>query len=82
METLFVWCTLPYKYRHKNLKYIFTYNELNIQKRRWLELVSDYDCEFHYHLGKANKVVDALSQKMMAFAINVEKMPRPLQVDI
>nr|GEZ61753.1 hypothetical protein [Tanacetum cinerariifolium] len=37
--------------------------ELNMRQRRWLELLSDYDCEIHYHLGKANVVADALSQK-------------------
>ncbi|GKA99373.1 putative reverse transcriptase domain-containing protein, partial [Tanacetum coccineum] len=30
---------------------------------RWIELVSDYDCEIRYHHGKANVVVDALSRK-------------------
>ncbi|GJR60589.1 hypothetical protein Tco_1502751 [Tanacetum coccineum] len=34
-----------------------------MRQRRWLELVSDYDCEIRYHLGKANVVADALSQK-------------------
>ena len=53
-----------------------------MQHRRWLELVSDYDCEFHCHLGEANKAADALSQKAMTFAINIEKMPKPLHVDI
>ncbi|GJW38653.1 putative reverse transcriptase domain-containing protein, partial [Tanacetum coccineum] len=37
--------------------------ELNMRQRRWLELLSDYDCEFHYHPGKANVVVDDLSRK-------------------
>ncbi|GKG15559.1 hypothetical protein Tco_0357882 [Tanacetum coccineum] len=37
--------------------------ELNMRKRRWLELLSDYECEIRYHPGKANVVVDALSQK-------------------
>ncbi|GJV70888.1 putative reverse transcriptase domain-containing protein [Tanacetum coccineum] len=37
--------------------------ELNMRQRRWIELLSDYDCEICYHPGKANVVADALSQK-------------------
>nr|GEZ76957.1 reverse transcriptase domain-containing protein [Tanacetum cinerariifolium] len=37
--------------------------ELNMRHRRWLELLSDYDCEIRYHPGKANVVDDALSRK-------------------
>ncbi|GKF43945.1 putative reverse transcriptase domain-containing protein, partial [Tanacetum coccineum] len=32
-------------------------------QRRWLELLSDYDCEIRYHPGKANVVADALSDQ-------------------
>jgi hypothetical protein len=49
---------------HKSLKYIFTQADLNMRQRRWLELIKDYDLEVHYHPGKANVVVDALSQKL------------------
>jgi hypothetical protein len=48
---------------NKSLKYIFTQSELNMRQRRWLELIKDYELEIHYHLGKANVVVDALSRK-------------------
>jgi hypothetical protein len=48
---------------HKSLKYIFTQPDLNMRQRRWLELIKDYELEVHYHLGKANIVVDALSHK-------------------
>ncbi|GKC84522.1 putative reverse transcriptase domain-containing protein [Tanacetum coccineum] len=34
-----------------------------MRQRRWLELLSDYDCEIRYHPGKAKIVADALSRK-------------------
>ena len=48
---------------HKNLKYIFTQWDLNMRQRRWMKYLKDYDFTLHYHLGKANVVVDALSRK-------------------
>jgi hypothetical protein len=48
---------------HKSLKYLFTQPDLNMRQRRWLELIKDYELEVHYHPGKANVVVDALSRK-------------------
>ncbi|GJX69488.1 putative reverse transcriptase domain-containing protein [Tanacetum coccineum] len=33
--------------------------ELNMRQRRWLELLSDYDCELCYHPGKANVILNA-----------------------
>ncbi|GJT94596.1 putative reverse transcriptase domain-containing protein [Tanacetum coccineum] len=39
---------------------------------RWLELLSDYDCEIRYHLGKANVVADALSRKERTEAQKLE----------
>ncbi|KAF8114093.1 hypothetical protein N665_0042s0015 [Sinapis alba] len=47
---------------HKSLKYIFTQSELNLKKRRWMELVAYDDLEITYHPGKANLVADALSR--------------------
>ncbi|GJS56857.1 putative reverse transcriptase domain-containing protein [Tanacetum coccineum] len=56
---------------HKSLQHILDQKELNMRQRRWLELLSDYDCELRYHPGKANVVADALSQK---------NRPKPLRV--
>ncbi|GJX03834.1 putative reverse transcriptase domain-containing protein [Tanacetum coccineum] len=48
---------------HKSLQHILNQKELNMRQHRWLEFLSDYDCEIRYHLRKANVVVDALSRK-------------------
>ncbi|GKE24534.1 putative reverse transcriptase domain-containing protein, partial [Tanacetum coccineum] len=51
-------------------------------KRRWIELFSDYDCEIRYHPGKANVVVDALSRKERVKPKRVRAMNMTLQSSI
>ena len=34
-----------------------------MRQHRWMEYLKDYDFALHYHPGKANVVVDALSRK-------------------
>nr|GEX98860.1 putative reverse transcriptase domain-containing protein [Tanacetum cinerariifolium] len=48
---------------HKSLQYILDQKELNMRQRRWIELLSDYDCEIRYHPRKANILADGLSRK-------------------
>ncbi|GJW49611.1 putative reverse transcriptase domain-containing protein [Tanacetum coccineum] len=48
---------------HKSLQHILDQKYLNMRQHRWLELLSDYDCEIHYPPEKANVVPDALSRK-------------------
>ncbi|GJT42023.1 putative reverse transcriptase domain-containing protein [Tanacetum coccineum] len=48
---------------HKSLRYILNQKELNLRQRRWIELLSDYDCKIRYHPEKANVVPDAISRK-------------------
>jgi hypothetical protein len=67
---------------HKSLKYIFTQSELNMRQRRWLELIKDYDLEVHYHPGKANVVVDALSRKNHCNCMTVKPMDYSLCYDL
>ena len=51
---------------------VFTQTELNMRQWRWLELIKDYELEVHYHLGKANVVVDALSRKAHCHYLSLE----------
>ncbi|XP_042980023.1 uncharacterized protein LOC122310209 [Carya illinoinensis] len=51
---------------HKSLKYMFKHKNLNMRQRRWLELISDYQCDIKYHPRKANVVVVALSRKSIS----------------
>jgi hypothetical protein len=66
---------------HKSLKYIFIEKDLNLWQRRWLELIKDYDFEIHYHPGKANLVVDALSRKEHVHSAVVAQLPDEIVED-
>ncbi|GJW82976.1 putative reverse transcriptase domain-containing protein [Tanacetum coccineum] len=77
---------------HNSLQHILDQKELNMRQRRWLELLSDYDCEIRYHLGKANVVADALSLKerikplrvqalVMTIGLNLPKQILEAQID-
>nr|GEV81958.1 putative reverse transcriptase domain-containing protein [Tanacetum cinerariifolium] len=76
MFALKIWrhCLYGTKYTvftdHKSLQHIFDQKELNMRQRHWLELLSDYDCEIRYHLGKAN--VKAEHQKPFGLLVQPE----------
>ncbi|GJV69951.1 putative reverse transcriptase domain-containing protein, partial [Tanacetum coccineum] len=59
---------------HKSLQHILDQKELNMRQRRWLELLSDYDCEIRYHPRKANVVADALSRKERSKPLRVQAL--------
>ncbi|GJY98702.1 putative reverse transcriptase domain-containing protein [Tanacetum coccineum] len=67
---------------HKSLQHILNQKELNMRQRRWLELLSDYDCEIRYHPGKANVVADALSRKEWSKPLRVRALVMTIGLDL
>ncbi|GJS80002.1 putative reverse transcriptase domain-containing protein [Tanacetum coccineum] len=56
--------------------------ELNLRQRRWIELLSNYDCEIWYHPGKANVVANALSQKERDKPLRVQALMMTVHNDL
>ncbi|GJS51521.1 putative reverse transcriptase domain-containing protein [Tanacetum coccineum] len=67
---------------HKSLQYILNKKELNLRQRRWIELLSDYDCEIRYHPRKANVVADALSRKERNKPLRVRALMMTINNDL
>ncbi|GKC76285.1 putative reverse transcriptase domain-containing protein, partial [Tanacetum coccineum] len=67
---------------HKSLQHILNQNKLNMRQRRWLELLSDYDCDICYHPGKANVVADALSHKERIKPLRVRALVMTIGLDL
>ncbi|GJY86192.1 putative reverse transcriptase domain-containing protein [Tanacetum coccineum] len=79
LETLSLWNEECHYTDHKSLQYLFEQKELNMRQRRWIELLSDYECEIKYHPGKANVVADALSRKERLKPRRVRAMSMTIQ---
>ncbi|GJY80020.1 putative reverse transcriptase domain-containing protein [Tanacetum coccineum] len=53
-----------------------------MRQRRWLELLSDYDCDIRYHLVKANVMADALNRKERIRPLRVRALVMTIGLDL
>nr|GEW47897.1 putative reverse transcriptase domain-containing protein [Tanacetum cinerariifolium] len=67
---------------HKSLQHILDQKELNMRQQRWLELLSDYDCNICYHPGKENVVADTLSRKERIEPLQVQALVMTIRLDL
>nr|GFA64382.1 reverse transcriptase domain-containing protein [Tanacetum cinerariifolium] len=67
---------------HKRLQHILVQKELNKRQRQWLELLSEYDCDIHYHPGKANVIADALRRKEQEPPLRVRALVMTIGLDL
>nr|GEV60887.1 putative reverse transcriptase domain-containing protein [Tanacetum cinerariifolium] len=66
----------------KSLQHILDQKELNMRQCRWLELLSDYDCDICYNPGQANIVADALSRKEQIEPLRVRALVMTIVLDL
>ncbi|GKD46557.1 putative reverse transcriptase domain-containing protein, partial [Tanacetum coccineum] len=67
---------------HKSQQHILDQKELNMRQCRWLELLSDYDCEIRYLPGKANVVAGALSWKERIKLLRVRALVMTINLNL
>nr|GEX11730.1 putative reverse transcriptase domain-containing protein [Tanacetum cinerariifolium] len=67
---------------HKSLQHMLDQKELNMRQRRWLEFLSDYDCDIRYHPRKAKVVADALSKKERSRPLRVRALVMTMSLNL
>nr|GEY62324.1 putative reverse transcriptase domain-containing protein [Tanacetum cinerariifolium] len=67
---------------HKSLQHILDQKELNMSQQRWLEFLSDYDCDIRYHPGKENKILEAQTEELKPENLSAEDVGGMIRKDL
>jgi len=54
---------------HEALKYLNSHKRLNLRHNKWVKFLQDYTFVLKYKAGVENKIVDALSQRVMTLVV-------------
>ena len=65
---------------HKNPKWIFAQNDLNMRQRQWVEFLQEFPFEILFCPGKQNQAADTLSQRVTVLAISLVSSTLPKEV--
>ncbi|GJY23024.1 putative reverse transcriptase domain-containing protein [Tanacetum coccineum] len=57
---------------HKSLQHILNWKELNMRQRRWLELLSDYNCKIRYHPLRVRALVMTIGLDLPKQILNAQ----------
>ncbi|GKB32269.1 putative reverse transcriptase domain-containing protein [Tanacetum coccineum] len=82
LETLFVWHKMCSIHRPQESTTYPRPKGPQYEATRWIELLSDYDCEIRYHPGKANVVANALSRKERIEPLRVRALVMTIGFDL
>nr|GEU37229.1 putative reverse transcriptase domain-containing protein [Tanacetum cinerariifolium] len=73
---------------HKSLQHILDQKELNMRQQRWLELLSDYDCDIRYHpvmtmgLNLPKEILEAQTKALKPENLSAEDVGGMLRKDL
>ncbi|GJX78775.1 putative nucleotidyltransferase, ribonuclease H [Tanacetum coccineum] len=67
---------------HGSLQYFLENKDPIMRKRKWLDLLTNYDCKIRYHPGIANVVADMLSRKEREKVTRSHSLPMIFTFDL
>ena len=81
-DTIFIESHVKVIWIIRTLSTYLSRKSITLGRKKWLELLKDYDCMILYHPRKANIVLDALSRKCIGSLSHIAKLRRSIIKEI